>query len=128
MSIEWDYSDVNAVALDLSKAPGRLQRSAPKVFARGAFETKGRIQRDATGHRRLAGLPARVSYDKLGDLDYEIGFDKEGQGNLAVFAVHGSIHNAPVMSSPAEHLRRELPEITRHLGTEAENAVFGGRR
>lgn len=126
MSLRWDTSEVDTLALDLSKAPGRMQRKAPKVFARGAFETKGRIQRDATGHGHLPQLQRYVSYDKLGDLNYEIGFDKSGQGNLANFAVYGSVNNTPVMASPVEHLRRELPEIARHLGTEAENAVFGG--
>lgn len=126
--ITWDTSEVNALASDLSKAPGRIQRKAPAVFARGALETKKRIQRDATGHGHLRGLPRHVGYDRIGLLDYEIGFNKSGQGNLANFAVYGSVNNSPVMSSPAAHLRREIPVIMRHLGDEGEAAVFGGVR
>lgn len=128
MTLRWDTSEVDHMATDLSKAPGRIQRKAPKVFARGALETKNRIQRDATGHGHLPQLQRFVSYDQLGLLNYEIGFEKAGQGNLAVFAVFGSINNAPVMASPAVHLRRELPEIERQLGAGGEDAVFGGAR
>lgn len=128
MTLRWDTSEVDRMATDLSKAPGRMQRKAPRVFARGARETSNRLQRDATGHDHLGELPNYVSHERLGLLNYEIGFEKAGQGNLAVFAVYGSINNAPVMASPAAHLRRELPEITRQLGGEGESAVFGGPR
>ena len=126
MKLEWDTSEVNRLAVDLSEAPGRMQRKAPKVFARGAFEIKNRIKRAASGHDYLPELSSHVSYTKYGDLDYEIGFDKVGQGNLAVFAVYGSINNAPIMESPAMLARRELPEIERHLGDAGEESVLGG--
>ena len=125
-SLRWDTSEVNRLAVDLSEAPGRMQRKAPKVFARGAFEIKGRIKRAASGHDYLPQLDNHVSYDKLGPLDYEIGFDKVGQGNLAVFAVYGSVNNSPVMESPAQLARYEIPAIERHLGDEGEDAVLGG--
>ena len=123
--IEWDTSEVDRLAADLSKAPARIQRSAPKVFARAAFEIKKGMKRDASGHRHLPQLDQHVSYDRLGLLDYEIGFDKVGQGNLANFAAFGSINNAPVMDHTAA-LRHEIPEIMRHLGDEGEDAVLGG--
>jgi hypothetical protein len=123
--LEWDTSEVNRLAVDLSEAPGRVQRKAPKVFARGAFEIKNRIKRAASGHGHLSKLGAQVSYDKLGPLSYEIGFDKVGQGALGNIAVFGSINNAPVMESPAMIARRELPEIERHLGVLGEESVLG---
>lgn len=125
-TISFDSSEVNALALDLSRAPGRMQRSAPKTFARMAFETKGNLQRDATGHGHLPQLQSHVAYDRIGDLDYEIGFNKSGQGNLAVLAVYGSTNNSPVMGTPMDALRRELPAAIRHLGGDAEDAVLGG--
>lgn len=126
--LEWDTSEVNRLAVDLSNAPGRIQRRAPKVFARGAFEIKNRIKRAASGHRYLPSLDAHVSYDRRGLLEYEIGFNKRGQGNLANIAVYGSINNAPIMESPAMLARPELREIERHLGVEGEDAVLGGDR
>ena len=129
--IEWDTSQVNRLAADLSKAPGRIQRKAPKVFARGAFEIRNRIKRDASGHGHLSGkdrLDAHVSYDKLSPLAYEIGFDKEGQGELANIAIYGSVNNAPVASPPIVHALAESREIERHLGDEGEDAVLGGAK
>lgn len=128
MTLRWDKSEVDHMATDLSKAPGRMQHKAPRVFAHGARATSNRLRIDATGHDFLGELPNYVSHEQLGLLSHEIGFEKAGQGNLAVFAVYGSINNAPVMASPVEHLRRELPEIERQLGAEGEDAVFGGAR
>ncbi len=126
MGLRWDDSELNRLGVDLSEAPGRAQRKAPAVFARGAFEIKNRIKRAAAGHRHLPQLDDHVSYDKLGLLDYEIGFDKRGQGNLANIAAFGSVNNAPVMESPAMLARYELPQIERHLGAAGEEAVLGG--
>lgn len=126
--LHWDTSEVNRLAVDLSEAPGRAQRKAPAVFARGAFEIKNRIKRAASGHGHLPSLDAHVSYDHLGFLDYEIGFDKRGQGNLANIAVYGSINNAPIMETPAMLARPELREIERHLGDVGEESVLGGDR
>ena len=128
MSLHWDTSELNRLAVDLSEAPGRIQRKAPAVFARGAFEIKNRIKRAASGHGHLPTLDAHVSYDRLGPLKYEIGFNKVGQGNLANIAVYGSINNAPVMESPAKLARPELREIERHLGDAGEESVLGGER
>jgi hypothetical protein len=124
--IRIDTSEVNRLGIDLSEAPGRMQRKAPKVFARGALEIKRRLQRDATGHGHLPHLQDFVSYDRLGLLRYEIGFTKAGQGNLGNIAVYGSVNNAPVMQSPAYHAEREAEEIVRHLGDAGEDAVLGG--
>ena len=126
MNLEWDASEVNRLAVDLSKAPGRIQRKAPGVFARGAFEIKASIKRAASGHDYLPDLDRHVSYTKYGPLDYEIGFDHGGQGSLAGIAVDGSPTSAPIMASPAMLARPELVEIARHLGDAGEESVLGG--
>ncbi len=122
----WDTTELNRLVADLTAAPGRVQRKAPAVFARGAFEIKGRIKRAAKGHGHLPQLDAHVSYDKLGPLEYEIGFDKVGQGSLANIAVFGSVNNDPVMESPVMIARYERPQIERHLGDAGVEAVLGG--
>lgn len=126
MSIEFDSREVNQLAIDLSKAPGRIQRSAPKTLRKGAFDVKQRLRRDASGHAYLPGLAAKAAYTEFTPLSYEIGFDKGGQGSLANVAVYGTSNNAPIMSSPADHLRLELPTIMRYLGDDGEDAVLGG--
>lgn len=82
MANGFNAREVNELALDFTKAPGRAQRRTPKVFARTALETKRRIQKDATGHDYLRSLQRHVGYDRIGELSYEIGFDKEGQLSL----------------------------------------------
>lgn len=124
----FDTSQIDRLAVDLSEAPGRIKQKAPAVFARGAFEIKNRIKRAATGHQYLPGLERHVSYDKRGPLDFEIGFDKVGQGRLANIAAYGSINNAPIMETPAMLALRELAEIGRHLADEGEDAVLGGNQ
>lgn len=124
-TIHWDHSEVDTLATDLSHAPARMQRKAPRVFARGALKIKTSLRSDAAGHGHLPHLESTVSYTRFGDLDYEIGFDDVGQGELAGIAVYGSVNNAPIMASPFEHARRELPFIERALGDAGEEAVLG---
>lgn len=120
----WDTSQVNRLSLDLSEAPGRIQRRAPKVFARGALEIKKRLKVAASGHRYLPSLDQYVTYDKVGELSYEIGFERRGQGLLANIAVYGSVNNAPIMMSPADAARLEMPAIERNLADAGEAAVL----
>ena len=123
--IKFDTSQVDRLAVDLSEAPGRIQRQAPKVFEVGANKIKNGMKRDASGHHFLSGLDQHISYTRFGALDYEIGIDKVGQGNLGNFAAFGSVNNVRVMDHTAA-LRHELPFIQRNLGDVGEAAVFGG--
>ncbi len=97
-SIHFDTSEINQLAVDFSRAPGRMQRAAPKVMHKTAFDIKTRMRRDATGHRYLPKFAREVNYERIDTLGlhYEIGFDKAGQGKLANIIVFGSINNAPV--------------------------------
>ena len=122
----FDTSEVDRLALDLSKAPGRIQRATPQVFLVGINKAKKNLKRMASGHTYLPELDDHVEYDVLGSLHYELGFNKVGQGHLANIAVYGSVNNAPVMGTPTDALRMELPHIEHHLGDEGEDAVLGG--
>ena len=123
--IHFDTDELDRLALNLSKAPGRMQRKAPKVFEVAANKIKRGMRRDASGHNHLSKLASTIEYDKLGELTYEIGYKKIGQGNLANIAAFGSVNNAPVLVLDAP-LRRELPFILHHLADEGEDAVLGG--
>lgn len=122
----WDTSELDRMIVDLSEAPGRIQRRAPKVFEVAANKIKRGMKRDASGHGHLPDLDRHVSYDRLDalGLSYEIGFDKIGQGHLANFAAFGSINNAPVMDHTAA-LREEIPFVMRNLGNAGADSVFG---
>lgn len=126
MGIHVDTSQLDRLAIDLSEAPGRIQRSAPKVMARGAFNIKTEMREDFSGHNFLKDLGFKVNYDRLDRLGlaYEIGIDKGGQGSLGNIAAYGTSNNAPVADKNAG-LRRELPRIVSHLGDVAEDSVLG---
>lgn len=122
--IQFDTSQVDRLAVDLSEAPGRIQRRAPKVFEVGANKIKKGMRAEASGHRHLRGLPQHVNYTKFSALDFEIGIDKGGQGSLGNFAAFGSVNNVRVMDHTAP-LRHELPFIQRNLVDAGADAVLG---
>lgn len=127
MGANFDTSEVERLALDLSRAPGRIQRAAPKTLEVGAFKIKKTMASDASGHGNLPGLAATVSYEKedaLG-LAYIIGFEARGQGYLDNIAAFGTVNNAPVLDH-RRGLRMELPSILRHLAADGESSVLGG--
>lgn len=125
--VEFDTSELKALTADLSAGPGRMQRRAVKVFEVAANKIKAGMREDASGHAYLGRLAYAVNYDRTGLLDYEIGFDKQGQGNLANIVVYGSVNNAPVFDH-TNSLRREVPHMVRNLADEAEDAAVEGKR
>jgi hypothetical protein len=125
-----DTSQANRLAVDLSQAPGRLQRRAPKTMKRSALEIKKRMQSDFSGHRFAGGVPFSLEFerrDALG-LSYEIGeLDSAGrQWGIAAILAFGTANNAPVVDHAAG-LRREAPTMLNHLADDAEGSVFGER-
>src|SRR5699024_6265133 len=121
-----DTSELRELAVDLSRAPGRLQRRAPKTMRWGARKVRRAMRRDAAGHRHLPWFRPEVNMDRIDaiGLAYEIGFDKHEQGKLANIIVFGSINNDPFDDFTAA-LRGEIPRIVHRLGNDAETAVFG---
>lgn len=125
-----DSSDLNRLSVDLSRAPGRLQRRAPRTMKRSALEIKRRMQADFSGHNYARGVPASLEFqqrDALG-LAFEIGeLDSAGpQWGIAAILAFGTSNNAPVVDHTAG-LRRETPNMLRHLADDAEGSVFGER-
>lgn len=124
MTIRWDTDEFDRLSVDLSRAPSRMQRSASKVLFVGINKAKRNLKRMASGHDYLPHLASHVEYESHGPLEYEVGFNDVGQGELANIAVYGSVNNAPVSGSPADAIRIELPQVLRHLGDEAEDAIL----
>ena len=111
---------------DLSRAPGRVQRGATRVLSGPVRRRLTRIQKeDATGHRQLQHLPGAVGSDMISPLEVEVGFNKEGQGELANIIVFGSVNNAPVYDFRARQ-RAAIPAILDDLADMAEDSVYGG--
>lgn len=132
VSLESD--DARQLVVDLSKAPGRIQRNASKGIRKSARLVEKQMRVDATGHQgNWFGKPGtayntplekHVSSEMTGLLSAEIGIENKGAGKLAHIIVFGSVNNAPVYDHTAA-LRRSVPEIEQIMGAAAESAVFG---
>lgn len=123
----WDKREMDRVAVDLTRAPGRVQRNSSTVMRRFASRVARGMRADASGHRYLDQLPSTVSHGQTGPLRHEVGFDKRGQGKLAHIIVFGSVNNAPVFDNAAS-VRRELPRATDSLADAGEDSILGGPR
>lgn len=130
-----DTRQIRQLTADLTGAPGRIQRAAPRSLKKDIRILHRAMKRDATGHRYLKGrggaapFQAHVAWeqtDALG-LAYEVGFDKTGSGKLANIIVFGSVNNAPVYDFHGP-LVRQTPVIVANLGSIAEGAVLGTDR
>lgn len=129
MGVNIDASQVNRLAVDLERAPKRLQFAARKTMKRSALAIKTRMQEDFSGHRYAGAVPGSLEFQQLDGhgFHYEIGeLDSGGpQWGLAAILAFGTSNNAPVVDHVAG-LRRETPIMLAHLGADAEDAVLGG--
>lgn len=117
VDIKVDMSEVEAFAVDLGRLPAELSRHAIPVMKRAAQNIKTEIQADMrgssnAGFRKAAG---HVSYDDISDgadgFETEIGFDKEGAGNLANLAIYGSHKGGGTHEPPERFAEAEMPEF-----------------
>lgn len=124
-----DASEVTRLAVDLSGAPGRLQRRAPRTMKRSALEIKRRMMQDFSGHRQARGTELSLEMQQLDGLGltWEIGeLDSAGyRWGLAAILAFGTSNNAPVVDHAAA-LWREMPTMITHLGGDAEDSVLRG--
>ena len=93
-----DSSEVHALAFEQALAPARVMAALVPVGHRAGNKIKAGIRRNATGHFRLGALPSKVSYEVTSsatEVRVDVGFRKEGQGNLAHIAVYGKDDQAP---------------------------------
>lgn len=120
----FDTSELDALARDLAAAPAKVIPAIVPVANRAGVSMKGVMRRDASGHSHLRGLSRTVEYDVTVDatsVTVDVGFRKQGQGNLANIAAFGTSNNAPVMDI-TRGLTAEVPKFMRwvaQVGSEA---------
>lgn len=128
--IHIDDSELRTLELDLSAAPGRMQRNARETLVKAGRIVNRGMREDAAGHRYLRRLPESVSFEMLDPWTVEIGHEPAGsrhQGSIAHIIAYGSVNNAPVYDHTAA-LRRNLPNIVRLFANAAEDSVLGGEK
>lgn len=135
MRIHIDDSELKRLEVDISAAPGRMQRNASEATVKGARVVNREMKIDATGHQgNVFGRPGtgfdtplqkHVSYELLTPLEAEIGIEYQGAGKLGHIIAKGSVNNAPAydyMAGP----RRSLQQVERVYAEAAEESVLGG--
>lgn len=124
--IKWDDLQLRELAVDLTEAPGRIQRAAPKALDKGADLVQQGMKKDARGHRFLPRFPRAITKSTIDRFTREIGFETTPgtQGRLAHIILYGSVNNLPVYDYTAA-LRRSTPAIEELLAGTGEDAVLG---
>ncbi len=113
--LEFDTRELDRLARDFTAAPAKVIPALVPVAHRAGAKIKGAMRKDASGHRHLKDLPRFVEYDvdvEPLSISVEVGFRKEGAGNLANVAAYGTSNNAPVMDV-TRGLRDEVPHFMR---------------
>ena len=119
-----DTSELTRLALDMQVAPARVMAAIVPVAHTAGSKMKADMRRAAAGHYRLGGLPSAVSYDvdaSPSEVSVEVGFERRGQGKLAVIVVEGTSTTPPIMDIDAP-LAAEVPNFMRwvaKVGAEA---------
>ena len=120
-----DSSEVHALAGQMRMAPARAMLALAPVAHTAGNKMKSGLRSQARGHRRLAGLPAGISYEvdvTPTQVKVEAGwFNPTGQGHLENIAAFGTSRNAPVMDI-MQPLNAEVPAFMRwvaKVGSEA---------
>lgn len=129
MSTRVDLSEVRQLGRDLERAGDRADAEMRRVMRVGANKIKKGMRRDFTGHSHLPDVPRHISYDGGafgGDIEYEIGPEKVGQGNLANILAYGDGTHGPYLDHTAA-LHREAPVVEHKIADAGEQAPLGAK-
>ena len=122
---DFDTRELHALADSFGSVTPRLMNALRPVAERAGVGMKKRMVGAASVHRRLAGLPRTVEYDidqRLTSISVEVGFRKEGQGNLANIAAFGTSDTPPIMDITAP-LVAEVPLFMRFAAKAAAGVL-----
>lgn len=122
---EIDTSELDALAASFAAAPARVMAAIVPVAGKAGVNMKRTMRKDASGHSHLPGLASKADYTveaSASQVSVEVGFRKEGQGNLANVAAFGTANNAPVMDI-TRGLVEEVPKFMRWAATVAAEAI-----
>jgi hypothetical protein len=116
-----DTSELNRLAADLGKIPGRAVPQVDAVLKKGAVKMKGEMQRAFSGSPHFKGVTPAVSFDRRGfasRVGYEIGpdADRAPGGALAGIAVEGGANGGGGTVDIDSILPAETPAIEREIG------------
>ena len=124
---DMDSSQVRLLASRLAFAPARVAPALLPVAHRAGNNLKRTLRTDASGHRRLGGLAAGISYEVDAtptSVSVSAGwFAPTGQGHLENIAVYGTARSAPLLDI-TRGPREEAPKFGAYLAQAAAKALL----
>lgn len=127
-TVDFDVSEVRALAADMRAVDGRLARWVRPVVERGASNVKRTMRADAqqSGYFRLERHITYDTQDAPGGYSAEIGPEASGAGYLDNIAYFGGANGGGgSVRDPQEAANEELPNFQRELAKLAEELTFG---
>lgn len=127
--IEIDDRELRTLEVDISQAPGRMQRHATDATVAGLKEITRQMKIDAKGHRYLPRFGRAPDYQLITTLEGEAGFRPRNrkQGSLAHILLYGSVNNGPIYDYLAGPTRA-MPKVEKTYADAAETSVLGSGR
>ena len=96
--IEVDFSEVERLSRSIASIDGRLIPAARAVVAKGALNIKNDTRANVSDHPTWKRIAQSVNYEMAGNAYFAeavVGYDDEGQGELAGIYEFGSAVRAP---------------------------------
>lgn len=121
----FDASQLDRLARELAAAPTKVVAAIVPTAHRAGVNMKRTMAKDASGHGHLPDLARHVEYDvdvAATSVTIDVGFRKEGQGNLANIAAFGTSDTPPVMDI-THSLTEEVPNFMRWVAKAGAEAL-----
>lgn len=123
-----DMSEVNRLAADFGRIPGRAVPEADAISKKAAQNIKDQMVAEAESSGSYKHFAAAITYDRafgFGKIGYEVGPDKDRtQGALGNILYFGTSKNGPVLDIEAP-MRAEAPRFEQAVGLMAERLIAG---
>lgn len=127
-AITVDMSEVNKLAADFGKIPGRFVPEGDAITKKAAQNIKDQMVADAESSGHYKFFAGSITYDRafgFGEIGYEIGPDKDRrQGALGNVLYFGTSKNGPVLDLDGP-LKAEAPRFEKAIGDLAVRIVAG---
>lgn len=109
-----DTSELKTLSANLGRASGAMVTEARAVIAKGSLNIKNDAREHVSDDPYWKRLAQKINYEQVG-LSSEIGYDDEGQGELAGIYEFGSVKRDPHPTlMPA--FDREAPRFEKAMG------------
>lgn len=93
-SFDVDLSEFKSLSASLGRASADLIREEQKVVGKALLNIKNGTRKRISNHPSWSKLARTVNYDQFGVTGY-VGYEDQGQGELAGIAEFGSARHAP---------------------------------